>query len=154
MIGVDLYMGIGWHIAISIAILIWGIGVISSKEDTWWGIILMIFAISYFLFAPYAHDEEIRNCRTKNGNTVAVTVKFKEPIVKFLFVEPRDVKITSIDGVEKDLELQKNTNFGVYGDNTTLINGSPDPSGKLNLTPFTGKFKDKNGNDNELLLIL
>ena len=79
-------------------------------------------------------------------------VKFKEPIVKFIFVKPRDVKVASINGQVADLRLEENPNLHVY-DRGTPTYGQPDPSHRLKQTVFEGSFNNQ-GKNNTLYIIL
>jgi hypothetical protein len=136
MVWTDLYLSIGWHIVLCLVAIIVGI-VVWSNEDSGTGFIIILISVLYFLFAPYAHEEQIRNCQTKNGNTVSVIVKFKEPIIKAIFTEPKDVKVTSINGKKCVFKLKKSLDKEVFKQ-----------------TVFEGDFNDERGNRNTLAIIL
>ena len=156
MVWTDWYISFGWHIAICAAVFIVGLyGVCQrDRDEIQSGLIYIVIATIYFLFAPYTHNEQVRNCRTKNGNTVSVTVKFKEPIIKFLFVTPRDVKVIEIDRVDKEFKLERSSKYGVYEKSEFGIDSQLNQSNKLKLSVFEGSFTDRNGNINTLYLVL
>ena len=132
MVFTDLYINLAWHIILSIIALI--VGIFAIREG--WGWIVIIFAIAYFFFAPYGHVEEIRNCRTENGKTVSIIVKFKEPMVKFLWKKPVDVKVTSINGYKNEVILHESTHLTTY-----------------KRTVFEGYFQLGNESDNLILIL-
>jgi hypothetical protein len=109
---------------------------VKLSDGEGWGWLVIIFAIAYFLFAPYGKVEEIRNCQSQKKVTVSVIVKFKEPMVKFLWKTPVDVKITSINGNKKEVKLTKSTHLEV-----------------MDGTVFEGSYYDGNGNDNLILIL-
>lgn len=129
MVFTDIYLSLVWHTIFSIIValtLVW-------IFEKWW---VIIIAIAYFFFAPYGHEEEIRNCQTVNGYTVSIIVKFKEPILKFLWTNPTDVQVTAINGLQHKIKLSKSLSKRVY-----------------DATVFEGGFSEK-GKSNTLLLIL
>jgi len=136
MVWTDLYLNIGWHIFLCLVAFIVGI-IVWIREDSTTGIIIVVISIIYFLFAPYAHEEQIRYCQTKSGHSIGVIVKFKEPIIKAIFTTPQDVKVTSINGLKNVIKLKKSSDKVVYKQ-----------------TVFEGDFIDNKGNRDILLLIL
>jgi len=135
MVFTDLYINLTWHIILCVIALIFGLWyLIAEGESGGW--IAVIVAIVYFLFAPYGKVEEIRNCRTEKGKTVSIIVKFKEPIVKFLWQKPTDVKVTSVNGNKKEIKLQKSTHLETY-----------------NGTVFEGNYYDGKENDTLILIL-
>lgn len=129
MVFTDIYLSLVWHIIFSII----GALALVFIFEKWW---VVIAAVLYFFFAPYGHEEEIRNCQTMNGHTVSIIVKFKEPIVKLLWTKPIDVQVTSIDGLKYKVKLTESSNKKVY-----------------DATVFEGSFRE-NEKSNTLLLIL
>jgi hypothetical protein len=126
MVFMDLYISLTWHIILCLALFIYAL----FEEDKTYKRFLIIVSIIYLLFAPYGHEEPIRNCKTKNNKTVSVVVKFKEPIFKVVFSKPIDVKIIAVDGVKREIKLEESSHLvthektvfeGSYNDDTILL---------------------------------
>ena len=128
----DLYTNLFWHIIICVVVLIYGLSKWDDIEK-----ILVFAAIIYCLFFPYGHNEEIRNCQTEKGYTVSVIVKFKEPVIKLLWQKPVHVKVTSINGIKRDIKLQESSRFAVSKG-----------------TVFVGNFYDEDKRENNTLKLI
>lgn len=126
----SLYISLLWHIILCVIALIIGIFFVSDDNK----FIVILGAIIYCLFFPYGQREEIRNVKTESGNTVAVVVELKEPIVKLFWRKPVHVKVTSINGIRQEIKLDESSRFEVG-----------------NGVVFTGEISD--GNDTLLLIL-